>query len=209
MPDPFEIIESDSPAPGLDAGRLSRPEEEAFRSIAAALGARFEGDLSSNARPEEPERSPDRSREHIGPAAAAAQPAGTEANSDGAPFERLLAPVPVPLLILRGDAVLFANRAALRLAGYTTTAALVAAGGAEALFRGAGRVGRGEIDLFTADGLAVPVAARLSAVPWHDGSALMLILETRETASRRSKAIENARVAIGRAREMAARAAHA
>jgi PAS domain S-box-containing protein len=152
---------------------LSGTEQDAFRRIAEALGARGES----------------RDRRTAEDAAAGAG-AGKKAKPDSeaakgeAPDEietRVLDRLPIGLVISRDRQTLFANRTLLDMLGYDSVSAFAAAGGAESLFPGetdwgkAG-AGNGRMNARRRDGSLLPVEARLHAVPWGKATALMLSL---------------------------------
>ncbi|SHO62648.1 PAS domain S-box-containing protein [Pseudoxanthobacter soli DSM 19599] len=157
---------------GHAAGRLSRPEWEAFRQVAAALGARFAGDEDESAKPD------------AGPGAPT--PADTPVAMPKPPEEpaaalemSILDRLPVGLAICRDSDVPYANAAILNLLGYADREAFVAAGGFDTLF-----VEPSEADADSrllrarrADGSDVPVDARMLAVPWGGARALLVVLQ--------------------------------
>jgi PAS domain S-box-containing protein len=179
---------------------LSTVERTAFQEIARALGARIEGDAAPLSDAEAP-------TEEAGVESATptpAPPARPGIESGAAPVAPDLAellrppaeiPVAVPLeraaldrlpaavMLFRGGAVLFGNRALLEWTGHETLDALVAAGGLEALFDYPGPIVRREEDgdaralmLRSRGGEAIPVDARLSAIAENGASAMMMVL---------------------------------
>ncbi|WP_336485483.1 ATP-binding protein [Methylobacterium nigriterrae] len=138
--------ESAAPAAEIENGRpapdpaLTVTEHAAFREIARALGARFAGDE----RPENPPDGEAGGRQSGGsvtpfPAARPAEP--RPAGPDEAEALAILDALPAGLLLTRDDAVLYANRHLLDLAGFPDLAALAAAGVA-GLFKGLPPQGR-------------------------------------------------------------------
>src|SRR5262249_49592818 len=100
--------------------------------------------------------------------------------------------------ICRGDRLLLVNRALLEWTGYPDLDAIAAAGGLERLLLEPGLAALGEgggsgqrLALLTRPGDALPVDGRLFSVPWHDGSALLLVF-TRTDAQEQVKAAEEA-----------------
>jgi PAS domain S-box-containing protein len=159
----------------VDTSSLSRPERQAFRKIAEALGARLEGDLGDfegsdpevetldELPPDEPEAGP------IDPS--------------------LLDRLPIGISIVRDREVLYSNKALLKLLGYDSTTALAEAGGLEALFIDDTEdlpYGIGvddEVDetmkVRLADGGVLNVDAHMHSVPWNEGQGLMISVTER------------------------------
>lgn len=149
---------------GLDAlETLSRPEREAFRAIAAALGATFEGDgaprragrtarAPGTAPPRQPtaapeprapepdargQDAPEPADEHAPPAPSAppdARPRTAGESATRSPERELVDKIPLPLVVVRGARVLQANGPARALLGHPTAEAIEDAGGLSALF---------------------------------------------------------------------------
>ena len=148
----------------VDGGRsLSRPEWEAFRQVASALGARFEGDHDPAA------------ANPVAPAAPAG-PATTADDRALSEARQLIDRIPSALLVCRGETVLHLNPAALSLLGYADRAAFEAAGGLASVFAEPTAAGVRRVLAQRADGTTLPVEARLQAVPWNGGSALLVAL---------------------------------
>lgn len=157
---------------GHAAGRLSRPEWEAFRQVAAALGARFAGDEDESAKPDAGSGAPPPADT---PVAVPKPPEEPAAALEMSILDRL----PVGLAICRDSDVPYANAAILHLLGYADREAFVAAGGFDTLF-----VEPSEADADSrllrarrADGSDVPVDARMLAVPWGGARALLVVLQ--------------------------------
>ncbi|PTW62400.1 PAS domain S-box-containing protein [Breoghania corrubedonensis] len=166
--------------------QLTRPEREAFRKIAEALGARIDetnrpGDEPAGTgvppipmpiapRPKPRER--EERRETEGAQAAAIHP-------------RLLDRLPIGVAIVRDRDVEYANRSLLKLLGYADLEALAEAGGLEALFAppdewppepaGSATIERA-LCVRASDGSLRPVDAFMHTVPWKTGSGLMISL---------------------------------
>ncbi|HET7716298.1 MAG TPA: ATP-binding protein [Bauldia sp.] len=152
------VVHLSAPPTRIVPRRLSGSEEDAFRRIAEALGARVvesgagEGDPASEARP--------------------------RTTVDTAILDKL----PVGIAVYRDSRTLYANRAFLDLLGYDDLDALVAAGGVGAVFaddRGrpkATAAEPGRLDVVRRDGTHVTVEAKLHAVPWSGATAMMLSL---------------------------------
>lgn len=159
------------PARGLPE-RLTGTEQDAFRRIAEALGARMSEEAAAGERRQRAEPSPL-------PGEAPAAPA-----SAGEVDTRIVDKLPAGIVVYRERRTLFANRAILDMLGYESTEAFTAAGGAESIFpdpndgrpRPALSEGVGALQALRADGGTVPVDARLHAVPWAGSTALMLSL---------------------------------
>lgn len=146
----------------IDLERLTRPDAEAFRQIAAALGARFAGDA-------EP--------------AAVAKPTVARIPRIGGADPRaaaLLDCVPVPTVVVHGDSVTFLNRAAQFTLGYRSATVLDAAGGLGALFpRGDAAAVPGTMMIATANGATFRARVTMTAVEWGGGRAMLVTLEPR------------------------------
>lgn len=163
-------------APEEDIGRLSRPEWEAFRLIAAALGARFEGD-------DQPLPNTPAGVEERGATPPSSRPTVSTAEGEG-PETRILDRLPIGLLVCRNNQVLYLNVAALRLVGQPDLASFEAAGGLASLFVDEpGGAGVRMLKVRRADGSAVAVEARMHAVPWGSARALLMVLQPREAAT--------------------------
>lgn len=174
-----------------DNRHLSRPERDAFRMIAAALGARFEGDddeppaFVEPAAPPTPAPKPAAFRpQPTAPRPRRAEPETTAMPSAFASFgrepdTRILDRLPLALIVSRDQRLAHANKAALRLLGYGSQEELERAGGLTAVFAdvvdGPGGSDNA-IHLSHADGRAMPAEVRLHTVPWGDGRALLIIL---------------------------------
>lgn len=149
------------------AGGLSRPEWEAFRQVALALGARFEGDapedVAAAALPE--------------PVRAATERATTAV--DRILLDRILVDrIPLPLIISRGEEILHVNAAALAFLGHRDRAGFAAAGGLGRLLAGPGPSRGGErlVRVRLGDGGTRAVSARLQSIPWNGGTAVLVAL---------------------------------
>jgi len=187
-----------------DLSRLSKPEREAFRKIADALGARMEGDEDDVAdldtKPiedtEEPvvEKVPEPDIEEIAKPAAIDRP---EPDNKVVPLPSAFAPaglridprlidrLPIGVLVCRGDTLLFANETILDLLGHATIEELRDAGGMDAVFADRDPIPGAPYTDAPSDhavaalhhsGRAMPVQARMFRVPWNNDSALMISL---------------------------------
>lgn len=164
----------------VDTSRLSKPEREAFRKIAEALGARLEGDFD--------EESPDEEAETLETAA------GPSAERQAGPIHpRLLDRLPIGIAIASDREVLYANDTLLDLLGYADLAALGEAGGLEAVFadhtednlpdaEGMDGVVDGMLKVRLAGGGSRAVDARMHSVPWNGGRGLMISITERPKA---------------------------
>ncbi|MEO0978184.1 MAG: PAS domain-containing sensor histidine kinase, partial [Pseudomonadota bacterium] len=162
----------------VDTSGLSRPERQAFRKIAEALGARLEGDLEEFEAPDPEEE-------------AFADDLPPEVPEAGPIDPSLLDRLPIGISIVHDREVLYANKALLSMLGYTSIAALSEAGGLEALFiddtdEFADAVGvDGEVDeamkMRLADGGVLTVDAHMHSVPWNGTRGLMISISKRET----------------------------
>jgi len=177
--------------------RLSGTEQDAFRRIAEALGARA--------------RAPDQARQQP-PQADEERP--EEAEPGPPAFDTaLLDKLPVGFAVYRDNRTLFANRTLLDLLGYRSLADFIAAGGAEAIFPDRGDwsakpLAGGRLHAARRDGTGIAVDAKLHAVMWGGGTALMLSLieATRElaVAENEEAALAHAAPADDRIRELEA-----
>lgn len=164
----------------VDTSRLSKPEREAFRKIAEALGARLEGDFDEDSFADEtaaPETADD---------------PGVE-RSAGPIHPRLLDRLPIGIAIASDREVLYANDTLLDLLGYRDLAALGEAGGLEAVFadhtednlpdaEGMDGVVDGMLKVRLAGGGSRAVDARMHSVPWNGGRGLMISITERPKA---------------------------
>src|SRR5690606_19275862 len=90
----------------------------------------------------------------------------------------VLARLPLPIIIHRGDVLFFANSDFLELTGYASVEELDLAGGLGALFGDPYRQGDDrKLRLRTRDGAELPVDAHLQSVAWQGGKALLLSLK--------------------------------
>ncbi|GAB4516037.1 MAG: hypothetical protein Tsb0019_15200 [Roseibium sp.] len=159
----------------VDTSGLSRPERQAFRKIAEALGARLEGDLEDFDAPD-----PEQDQEDELP---------PELPEAGPIDPSLLDRLPIGIAIVHDREVLYANKVLLSMLGYSSTAKLSQAGGLEALFiddteelpDAAGM--DGEVDeamkLRLADGGVLTVDAHMHSVPWNGSRGLMISITER------------------------------
>ncbi len=167
---PAALEATDAPAEA-DGGGLSGSEQEAFRAIASALGARLPEDASAGT---------------AGSTPGALVPLPRDAPAERTAEAALLDRVPMPLLVVRDGRVVSANPAALDLLGHADAAAIEAAGGLEALMAGplpATDGGERKVALARADGESVAANARLAAIPFAGGGALLLALEPQRAAA--------------------------
>ncbi|WP_420391569.1 hypothetical protein [Acuticoccus sp.] len=152
----------------IDLEKLSRPDAEAFRSIAMALGARFAGDLVEPilAAPVDPssrvEPTPGTARqaiaEHLDPVRAAI-------------LERL--PI-AAVVILEDDRVALLNRAAATMFGVSDVDAVDGLGGITAVFAGARPRVAGLVAMRTAAGACFEARVTMVPIDWRDGRARLL-----------------------------------
>ena len=148
--------------PGEDAAEakpfLSMAERGALREIARALGARLESDETA-------EPPPSRAPAEI-VSISALRPRDPDAT-------RILDRLPIGVVILRGEAPLFANRFLLDLLGYADAAELRTA---SRIFAGRAR-GQTAMGLQAKNGARVPVAVTLTGIEWGDGPASLLVIQ--------------------------------
>lgn len=90
---------------------------------------------------------------------------------------KLLANLPIPVIIHSGNEIFYINQALFDLTGYTTLEEIRDAGGVKSLFNSDNddEASQGMV-LRRADGIEEPVEAHLNAIAWGDGRALMLSL---------------------------------
>lgn len=171
----------------VDTSGLSRPERQAFRKIAEALGARLEGDLEDFDAPDR-EAEPE---DELPPEVPEAGPI------DPSLLDRL----PIGIAIVNDREVLYANKALIAMLGYKSIAKLSQAGGLEALFiddaeelpdaRGMD----GEVDeamkLRLSDGGVLNVDAHMHSVPWNGGHGLMISITERKLAAGQTAAAQS------------------
>jgi signal transduction histidine kinase len=148
--------------------------------------------------------------------AEAASPRGDDAEAAPPPALSAFEPVlldrlPVGVLLHQHDTLLYANRRFLEWTGHENLATLAAAGGLDALFAdpGAAALTPGgsarPLLLAARGGDSVPVEGRLFTVPWRDGSALALVLASREMEQERRAIAAALDAAEGQISELKAR----
>ncbi len=161
-------MEADAP---IDVGRLSRPEADAFRYIAQALGAQFEGDLPDRLDPRPLSRPP---VDHL--AVRWDKPKGSmlDIAPDDPRTRELLERMPIACLVIVNDDVAFINRAAVDLFGYRSANILEAAGGMGALFASGGPEQPGLMTLRTASGHTFAAKVTMATIDWDAERAMIL-----------------------------------
>lgn len=199
--------------PEMDAGGLSANERLAFREIADRLKKenRSTTDISDPDQedPAEIEVATE-DTEAVGETQAeAAEPEAVEKKPDTPPLpirtqgflpsafsvlERtrgkagvdtsILARLPVPVLVVAGDTLHYANREFLKLSGYDSIGELAQNGGLTALFAepvSAGKddeaVGQQPLMLRSKSGTETAIEANLQSVPWNGGRALLMAIK--------------------------------
>lgn len=102
----------------------------------------------------------------------------------------ILARLPVPVLIVAGETLHYANREFLKLSGYDSIGELAQNGGLSALFAEPvsagtddGAVGRQPLMLRSKSGSETAIEANLQSVPWSGGRALLMAVKP-ETVDR-------------------------
>jgi PAS domain S-box-containing protein len=160
----------------VDTSGLSRPERQAFRKIAEALGARLEGDLADWDAPD--------------PAPEPEDELPIEVPEAGPIDPSLLDRLPIGIAIVHDREVLYANKALLAMIGYNSVAKLCQVGGLEALFIDDAEElpdaegMDGEVDeamkLRLADGGVLNVDAHMHSVPWNGSQGLMISITERQ-----------------------------
>ena len=197
VPAAKNVVPFRSAAPAEKRPSLTPVERSAFNEIAEALAKGEAPPITPDppaaetvapeptAHPPEPEPATMPSAFATGAAHdAAAKPADT---TQLTVLERL----PVGILIHRGDALLYANRAFLEWTGYADLAAVADAGGLERLVvdPAAGALDRANgtgktFTVATRTGDTLTCEGRLYTVPWNGESALMLVLVRTAAADR-------------------------
>jgi len=188
--DTAEIIPLVSARPHLvpvDTSNLSRPDLAAFKTIAEALGARFEGDIAGFDELDllDPE---------------GILPPETEPSGPIDPD--LLDRLPIGIAIARDRDVLFANETLLSVLGYPSHKHLTEAGGLEAIFaeededsfpdaEGMEGTVDGTLKARRADGSLLPVDARMHSVPWNGGQGLMISIVPRAAEAAASGSVSS------------------
>lgn len=197
---------------------LSMSERNAFREIAKALGAKFDPDSEPPAaKPGNragatvtPFSVPPADTTSAPPVIALPQPPQQRVsalNTSSVPHAAMLDMLPVGLLVLRGDAPLFANRTLLDLTGYPDFFTFASEDGLRAIFR-KGAMPRGEeagfdtVVLATRDGEMFPVDAHLQLIDWEGGKASMISLR-RALELEQGKALRSVALDLKRARSEA------
>lgn len=179
--------------------RLSGDERNAFRQIAEALGARFEGDddhlvpqpaviippaPSDSVRVLSTQELLDElNRTHPPSDKPRAATAGVDVPAQVEREARLVDRLPIAVGLTRDEAFIHVNSAFLTLTGYGSLDEINRAGGLDVLFAGphaakgwAQERGRHHIPLVTRQGRVIPVDARIASVPWGSGNALLITL---------------------------------
>lgn len=189
--------------PSADEDDLSRPEHLTFQEIARRLGARITGRDSEDDGPKAldeseasssgPSRAGDivhlaRGDDDIGvldDGNGETDASSRETSAQVLPFTRsepnaermVLDRLPLGIIIYSDEAVLYANRAALDLAGLSSLQALKAMDGIEALFaEGMTNADSGAMTLLQPNGTPVPVTGRLQSVQWEGQAAALMSL---------------------------------
>ncbi len=204
--------------------RLSNNERNAFREIAKALGARLEGDGAERdvgadvepapAPPARPMQEPARivPLPLPTPAAQAAAAATPAAQISAAPpletsFAQLVERLPVGVLVLREERIVYANRTLIELLDYPDLDGLCDAGTARIFPPQGAEGGSSAFTLIRRDGGLELVDARLSALQWQGHPATVMSFR------RAQEAVDRARVealkldlakADGKTRELSA-----
>jgi PAS domain S-box-containing protein len=155
--------------------RLSVAERSAFREIARALGARFEGDEPPA--PANPAPMPEEASRPTSTNVTSLRPTPSVEPDAVRVLERL----PVGILVHRGDTPLFANRMLLDLAGCADVEHLDAEGGVGRLFRGRSTLvsyedGVSPFALTARTGESIPIEVRLTTVDWAGLPASLMLV---------------------------------
>jgi PAS domain S-box-containing protein len=183
--------------------RLTGAERNAFRQIAEALGARFEGDDDLLAAGTAHDIAPTQDKSDSLVPIMSTRELLDELNrpaphtvSVSVPVQldrrrppvgegdtRLIDRLPIAIALTRDEAVIHVNATFLTLTGYDNLDDLNRAGGLDVLFAGPHAAGgwaedrnRHHIPLVTRSGRVLPVDARIASVPWNGGTALLITL---------------------------------
>jgi PAS domain-containing protein len=207
-------------APPPEHHDLSRPERLTFQEIARRLGTRIvrredgsddkgsgrlslvsDDDNATNPAPGDVIMlSPQGGDETVSEAAPVLEEGGrvlpftrSEPNAERMVLDRL----PLGIVIYTDDAILYANRAALDLAGLDSVQALKALGSIDRLFANgtedglnAGEDHAGTMTIMRPDGTRVAVSGRLQRVRWENQSAALISLREETAAAPASNARE-------------------
>ncbi|RAH96987.1 hypothetical protein DLJ53_30390 [Acuticoccus sediminis] len=161
-------MEADAP---IDIGRLSRPEADAFRYIAKALGAQFAGDLPDDLDPDPLSR-------FAGEVFTTRWDKPKGSMHDVAPVDEkacaLLERLPIACVVIVNDDIAFINRAAVMLFGYSSANILEAAGGTGALFASGRREQPGIMTMRTAEGQTFGARVTMATIEWGGEKAMLL-----------------------------------
>jgi len=160
----------------IDASRLTKPERDAFRQIAEALGARYDGDEPEAAAPdscEPPEPAPLAAQPNNANEVPALEPSEADPTGGGFAVAALLDRLPVPVVLLQGGTLLSVNAAFLDLAGIGPARDLDLGRELEPLLAG----GESGDRLHRPDGTIVPVRRTLHMVPTEGGTLSMIVFE--------------------------------
>lgn len=153
-------------AKGIDLDRLTRPQADAFRHIAEALGARYAGDEAEvEAKPEGAPPSP----------LVRAGNGRGGARHDAA-AAALLETLPLPIIVTDETEAVFLNRAARTLLGFRTPADLDAAGGLATLI-GSGAAPDGSMPVADASGEVFLARVEMTPVDWAGSRAILVSLQ--------------------------------
>ncbi|OYU48812.1 MAG: PAS domain-containing sensor histidine kinase [Rhizobiales bacterium PAR1] len=219
-------------APGQQGKNgLSMAERNAFREIARALGAKFDPDsteppvapsVGAQGSAEEPSRNEVPVLQPPAPEEAEPEPAVMTTHSGFTPMlptapqaaplpvdtaampHEILDRLPIGMLVLKGDAALYANRTLLDLTGYQDFDDFVMHDGARAIFR-KGTLPRDResgfdtVVLAARDGEMIPVDAHLQIVDWH-GEKATLISMRRAAELEQGKALRSVALDLKRVR---------
>jgi PAS domain S-box-containing protein len=164
------------------APKLTTSERNAFREIAKALGARVDNEVVHTAEtPEEtvppvltaasvPDAAPPETTSTIHRIVTAMPPQAPGEDM----FASLLDKLPIGVLVLKAERMVYANRTLLDLLDHDSLDDLLDVGTGR-LFRGAApSEGGGVFTLMRRDGSLEPVDARLSAIAWNGESATLM-----------------------------------
>jgi len=177
--EPAKVLAFPASPPAPTGPALSPKEHSAFQELARELSERLRKTAGKSSAPVPPEPAE--------PVAAPVQaPQATpkparDALEDRSIFDRL----PIGILIYRLNSLIYANRAFLDWAGYSTLDELTEAGGLDSLFiepkNGAATKDPSaakSLTIATSKGKQKPVDGRLFSVTWSGESALALMIET-------------------------------
>ncbi|MFD0916174.1 ATP-binding protein [Pseudahrensia aquimaris] len=168
---------------------LSSDEENAFNKIGEKLGDASAIGIptvapDNNAKRNSETEKPAKQTEEITPSAFVARKVRTpEHDVDTS----ILARLPIPVLVYRGEDLLFANTNFFATTKYNDLQDLARAGGVDALFGAhVSTVSSHDARIYDKDGESLPVVPNIQRVPWDEHRAMLLTMRKRDPGRDRS-----------------------